>query len=96
MVSQSTVTWEVAADLKGCEILPHPNNEKPDLVIWSEEEKEVRLVDLMKTTSVRHMSGKRIATRLLWENVRRLGGKQCISPSKLAAEDTSQLASQSG
>ena len=31
------------------EILPHPNNKKPDLVIWKEEEKEVHLVELMKT-----------------------------------------------
>ena len=47
MVSQSTVTWEVAADLKGCErFFPIPTTKKPDLVIWSEEEKEVHLVEL--------------------------------------------------
>ena len=47
MVSQSTVTWEVAADLKGCErFVPIPTTKKPDLVIWSEEEKEVHLVEL--------------------------------------------------
>ena len=47
MVSQSTVTWEVAADLKGCErFFPVPTTKKPDLVIWSEEEKEVHLVEL--------------------------------------------------
>ena len=51
---------------------------------------------LMETISVRRMSGKRIAMRLLLENVRRRGEKQHISQSKLAAEDTSQLASQSG
>ena len=100
MVSQSTVTWEIAADLKGCErFFPIPTTKKPDLVIWSEEEKRCIWWSsrcLMKTTSVRQMSGKRIATRLLWENVRRQGGKQCISRSKLAAQDTSQLASQSG
>ena len=71
MVGQSNVKWEVAADLKGCErLFPIPTTKKPDLVIWSEEEKEVRLVELI--------------------------GKQCISQSKLAAEDTSRLASQSG
>ena len=37
MVSQSTVTWEVAADLNGCErFFPVPSTKKPDLVIWSE------------------------------------------------------------
>ena len=47
MVSQSTVTWEVAADLKGCErFFPIPTTKKPDLVIWSKEEKEVYLVEL--------------------------------------------------
>ena len=47
MVGQSTVTWEVAADLKGCErFFPIPTTKKPDLVIWSEEEKEVHLVEL--------------------------------------------------
>ena len=47
MVSQSTVTWEVAADLKGCErFFPIPTTKKPDLVIWSEAEKEVHLVEL--------------------------------------------------
>ena len=47
MVSQSDVKWEVAADLKGCErFLPIPTTKKPDLVIWSEEEKEVHLVEL--------------------------------------------------
>ena len=47
MVSQSTVTWEEAADLKGCDRFFHiPTTKKPDLVIWSEEEKEVHLVEL--------------------------------------------------
>ena len=47
IVSQSTVTWEVAADLKGCErFFPIPTTKKPDLVIRSEEEKEVHLVEL--------------------------------------------------
>ena len=47
MVSQSTVTWEVAADLKGYErFFPIPTTKKPDLVIWSEELKEVHLVEL--------------------------------------------------
>ena len=47
IVSQSTVTWEVAADLKGCErFFPVPTTKKIDLVIWSEEEKEVHLVEL--------------------------------------------------
>ena len=40
-------TWEVAADLKGCErFFPVPTTKKPDLVIWSEEEKEMHLVEL--------------------------------------------------
>ena len=47
MVSQSTVTCEAAADLKGYErFFPIPSTKKPDLVIWSEEEKEVHLVEL--------------------------------------------------
>ena len=38
----------------------------------------------------------RVAMRLLLESVRRQGGKQCTSQSKLAAEDSSRQASQSG
>ena len=46
IVSQSNVTWKVAADLKGCEsFFPIPTTKMPDLVIWSEEEKEVHLVE---------------------------------------------------
>ena len=46
-VRQSGVKWEVAANLKGCDrFFPIPTTEKPDLVIWYEEEKEVHLVEL--------------------------------------------------
>ena len=39
--------WEVAADLEGCKkFFPIPTTKKPDLVIWSEEEKELHLVEL--------------------------------------------------
>ena len=44
---QSGGQWEVAADLEGCKrFFPIPTTKKPDLVIWSEEEKEVHLVEL--------------------------------------------------
>ena len=44
---QSGGQWEAAADLEGCKrFFPIPTTKKPDLVIWSEEEKEVHLVKL--------------------------------------------------
>ena len=44
---QSGGQWEVAADLEDCKkFFPIPTTKKPDLVIWSEEEKEVHLVEL--------------------------------------------------
>ena len=47
LVSQSDVKWEVVTDLKGCErFFLIPTTKKPGLVIWSEEEKEVHLVEL--------------------------------------------------
>ena len=47
MVIQSDVKWEIAADLMGCErFFPIPTTKKPDLVISSEEEKEMHLVEL--------------------------------------------------
>ena len=47
MVGQNDVKWEVHADLKGCErFFPIPTTKKPDLVIWSAEEKEMHLVEL--------------------------------------------------
>ena len=39
--------WEVAADLKGCErFFPIPTSKKPDLVLWSTEERKVHLIEL--------------------------------------------------
>ena len=99
MESQSGAKWEVAADLKGCRrFFPIPTTKKPDLVIWNEEEKEVHLVELTvphEDISIMHMSRQIIAMRLLLKNVRRRGGKQSISQSKLVAEDSLRLASQS-
>ena len=45
--NKTDVKWEVAADFKGCErFIPIPTTKKSGLVIWSEEEKEVHLVEL--------------------------------------------------
>ena len=47
MVSQSGAKWEVAADLKGCErFFPISTSKNLDMVVWTEEEKEVHLVKL--------------------------------------------------
>ena len=44
---QNCGKWEVAADLEGYNsFFPIPTTQKPDLVIWCEEEKEVHLVEL--------------------------------------------------
>ena len=96
MVSQSGVKWEVAADLKGCErFFPIPTTKSQTCWWWTRKRKRCTCWSswcLMKTMSVRRMSGKAI----LMESVRRRGGKQRISHSKLATEDSSRQASQSG
>ena len=40
-------TWEIAADLPGCErFFPIPTQKKPDIVVWCAERKIVHLVEL--------------------------------------------------
>ena len=47
MEVESGSQWEVAADLEGYKrFFPIPTSKKPDLVIWSEEERKVHLVEL--------------------------------------------------
>ena len=100
MLHQSGVKWEVVADLKGCErFFPIPTTKKPDLVIWNEDEKEVHLVEITvphedNISSAHEQKGNRYEA--LVRACERQGGKQCISQSKLAAEDSSWQASQSG
>ena len=40
-------TWELAADLPGCEkLFPIPTQKKPDIVVWCEQERIVHIVEL--------------------------------------------------